>query len=355
VKAVRDSIDDLIVLARRGDLSEADRQRLDEALASSPEARLLYDAGRAFDMEAQVVAGDDERVAEIERAVRRGRRRRGFWSPQRWKAAPAVVAAVFAAGVAVGAVDLTRSFVRSGAHVVATVAPPPSPAVGPHGGMGLRAEAPQVTPAPAVSDAPLSAPAASAAPPVVSPAPAQVAPQGPLPDRRALRPEPLSFKGRSVDPVPAPTLLAPQPPAGSEGSEETLALEGAGTPAGPTAQQLFSQANGARVRGDPGEAMVLLRQLERRFPMSSEATAGHLSLGMLLLQGGQPAQALDELRSYRAQGAGAMVPEALWGESQALHELGRSDEERTTLQNLLGGYPTSAYAAAARKRLAELP
>jgi TolA-binding protein len=101
--------------------------------------------------------------------------------------------------------------------------------------------------------------------------------------------------------------------------------------------------------------MALLRQLEHRFPMSSEAAAGHLSLGMLLLQGGQPAAALGELRSYRTQGAGAMVPEALWGESQALRELGRSDEERSTLQNLLGGYPTSAYAAAARKRLAELP
>jgi TolA-binding protein len=275
------------------------------------------------------------------------------------KAAPAVVAAVFAAGIAVGAVELTRSFVRSGAQVVAPVAPPapagpaPSPAVGPHAGMGLRAEAPQATPAPAVSDAPVSAPVASAPPPVVSPAPAQAAPQAPLSDRPA-RPEPPAFKGRSVDTVAAPTLLAPQTATGSEVGEETLVLEGAGTTAGPTAQQLFSQANGARMRGDPAEAVVLLRQLERSFPMSSEAAAGHLSLGMLLLQGGQPAPALDELRSYRAQG-GAMVPEALWGESQALRELGRSDEERTTLQNLLGGYPTSAYAAAARKRLAELP
>ncbi|MGH7436313.1 MAG: hypothetical protein ACRENE_11630, partial [Polyangiaceae bacterium] len=87
----------------------------------------------------------------------------------------------------------------------------------------------------------------------------------------------------------------------------------------------------------------------------SEATAAHLSLGMLLLQGGQAGAALDELRWYRLGGAGAMVPEALWGESQALHDLGRSAEERSVLEELLRGYPASAFAAAARRRLADLP
>jgi TolA-binding protein len=364
VKPVRDSIDDLIVLARRGDLSEADRQRLDEALALSPEARLLYDAGRAFDLEAQVVAGDDERVAEIERAVRRGRRRHGFWSPRRLRAAvPAAVAAVFAAGVAVGAIELSHGFLRSGPQAAASVAPAPpvSPAAGPAGavrtGAGLRPETPQ--PAPAASDTPAIVAALAAAPSAALPEPVHGAPQGLLSERSATRAEPAPSRGRSVDIAAAPATAAPQPPAPArnDDNEDTQAQGAAAEspPPSPSAQQLFSQANVARVRGDPGEAMVLLRQLERRFPASSEAAAAHLSLGMLLLQGGQAGPALDELRSYGAQGATAMVPEALWGESQALRELGRSDEERATLENLLRGYPTSAYAAAARKRLAELP
>jgi hypothetical protein len=48
------------------------------------------------------------------------------------------------------------------------------------------------------------------------------------------------------------------------------------------------------------------------------------------------------------------MPEAIWGESQALRRLGRADEERGALQELLDGYPQSAYSAAARKRLSEM-
>jgi outer membrane protein assembly factor BamD (BamD/ComL family) len=48
------------------------------------------------------------------------------------------------------------------------------------------------------------------------------------------------------------------------------------------------------------------------------------------------------------------MAEALWGEEQALQQLGRPSEERAVLEELLQNYPRSAYVAAAEKRLAAL-
>ncbi|MGH7435791.1 MAG: hypothetical protein ACRENE_08960, partial [Polyangiaceae bacterium] len=261
MKAIRDySIDDLIVLARRGDLSQADRQRLDEALASSPEARLLHDAGRAFDMEAPVVAGDDERVAQIERAVRRGRRPRGSWG-RSLRASPALFAAVLAAGVAVGAVELSRGFVHPSTDVVAPEAPatPVSPPGAVRSHAGFRSEAAQPAPstveAPPVLTAPGAAPASGPASPALS-GPTAVSSSAPA-ARRLARTEPGPALEHPVD----------------EGTVDTPPAPPEGVGPGPTAQQLFSQANVARVHGEPGAATSLLRQLEQQYPSSSEATA----------------------------------------------------------------------------------
>jgi TolA-binding protein len=143
--------------------------------------------------------------------------------------------------------------------------------------------------------------------------------------------------------------VQPTPP------DEALDEPEPATPRGASAHDLFSAANAARVRGDTGEAIALSRLLEDRFPLSSEAKTTHLTLGMLYLQGGQAGPALQEFRQYKALGAGATMPEALWGESQALRALGRSTEERAVLEELLHGYPQSAYASAAGKRLADIP
>src|SRR5690349_4715267 len=56
---------DLLALARRGELASSDERRLRDLLATSAEARALYDAGRAFDREASVMAGDDERIERL--------------------------------------------------------------------------------------------------------------------------------------------------------------------------------------------------------------------------------------------------------------------------------------------------
>jgi TolA-binding protein len=108
------------------------------------------------------------------------------------------------------------------------------------------------------------------------------------------------------------------------------------------------------VQGNTEEAIRLSKQLEDQFPTTSEAIAAHVSLGLLYLQVGQPASALDEFRRYRKIGVGSMNPEALWAEGQSLRQLGREAEERATLEELLRAYPESAYSAAVRKRLAAL-
>jgi TolA-binding protein len=144
-----------------------------------------------------------------------------------------------------------------------------------------------------------------------------------------------------------------QPPPSDDGLDEALAQPEPAAPRGASAHDLFSAANAARVRGDVGEAIALSRLLEDRFPLSSEAKTTHLTLGMLYLQGGQAAPALHEFRQCKALGASATMPEALWGESQALRALGRYAEERAVLEELLQGFPQSAYASAATKRLAD--
>lgn len=121
-----------------------------------------------------------------------------------------------------------------------------------------------------------------------------------------------------------------------------------------SASELFADANAARVAGDAPKAIAISELLEQTFPNSTEGITTHLSLGVLYLQQGRPNRALGEFKIYRHIGATAMMAEALWGEKQALEQLGRVSEERAVLEELLTNYPHSAYVGAAEKRLAAL-
>ena len=79
-----------------------------------------------------------------------------------------------------------------------------------------------------------------------------------------------------------------------------------------------------------------------------------MSLGVLYLEQGQPDLALQEYKIYRHIGSSLIMAEALWGEEQALQQLGRTSEERAVLDELLRNYPHSVYVAAAEQRLAAL-
>jgi TolA-binding protein len=317
MKSEHDAPFDLLALARRGELSVADQRRLRDLLASSPEARLLYEAGCAFDREAPVQPGDDALVDRIERRVQARLKPSTTGARRRWIAGACIVAAVVATS-AVAASVVRRSHQ---APVLPSAPPtaPPAPVLG-------TPEMPVTsTVTPTDSAAASAAVSAPASVPTSVPVSATASPPPPVPTRPA---------PASVEPTPAP---------------------GPAQPDIPSPHALFAAANQARVSGDRAEAIRLSRQLVSLYPSSSEALTAHLSLGMMYLQGGNARLALDEFRAYRKlspRGAGA---EPLWGESQALHQLGRTAEERATLTELLASYPQSAYSDAARKRLALLP
>jgi Flp pilus assembly protein TadD len=118
------------------------------------------------------------------------------------------------------------------------------------------------------------------------------------------------------------------------------------------ARSLFARANQQRLSGDTRGAVVLYQMLTERHPGTPEANLAELSLGNLLLQSGDASGALTHFR--RAGSTGALGSEALWGEANALKALGRTSEERRTLERLLALHPDGAYVKAARKRLGPL-
>jgi TolA-binding protein len=320
MKSEHDSVDDLVVLARRGDLSARDEKRLRELLAASPEARLLHEAGRAFDEEAPVVAGDDERIERIERAVQKRLGAPRAATRRRW-----VVQACFAIALIGGAAVAGGELLTSPAPVPGAPQPPTPPSEGTFPSGSTPTPASSAGTLPEVPELPALSPSATTAPTTTTATP---------PDH--VVPRPLAIARKATAGTPDDTTLPPSPPS-------TVA-----------APELFSAANRARVRGETQEAVRLSRELEDRFPTSREAITTHLSLGLLYLQEHEPGKALDEFRRYKTLGAGATTPEAIWGESQALHQLGRTDEERKALEELLQAYPQSAYSSGARKRLSDM-
>lgn len=98
---MRDSVEDLIALSRRGELDAAERRRLELSLSSSSEARLLHRAGLELDQAGSVLPGDDALAARIQSRVlarvlpAAPARRRRFWP---WGIAAAVACVAMAAG-----------------------------------------------------------------------------------------------------------------------------------------------------------------------------------------------------------------------------------------------------------------
>ena len=330
--------DDLLARARRAPLSEAEERRLRELLASSSESRLLYEAGCAFDREAPVQAGDDARLERMLSAVE-NRHAPASHAPAPGRTQPkrlgrALATGLFLGTAAVAAVELSRALLMPGhAGNGRSAAPPSSSAALPPAVRG--AKSPFAPPTDGeLSDAP-STPIASA--PAIAPSVHAAAPAE----------RPVAPAERT-----APELAAPLAPPSAFGSARFEAVPE--PPAvRPSAIELFSAANRARVAGDAALAIATYRRLEAEYPSSSEAVTARLSLGMLHLQSGAPALALEQFRAYRSATRGPGLAEALFGEARALGRLGRRDEERALLRELLEKFPRSAYASAAQKRLAE--
>jgi len=121
-----------------------------------------------------------------------------------------------------------------------------------------------------------------------------------------------------------------------------------------TADTLFAAANEERQRGAYSEAIRLYRDLSQRFPQSAEATAAHAIVGRLLLDRGDPSGALVQFDEYLQSGMTTLGEEARVGRALALQRLGRSAEEGEAWTALLTAYPQSVHASRAKSRLAAL-
>ena len=288
------TVEDLIARARRGQLSPEEQRRLQVALESSLEARLLCEAGMAFDGESPVRPGDDELIARMAaRVALRPRRRRG----KRWSALLAVAGLLLAPSALAGGVVAL--------HLVwqkATTTPEPT-----------------------------AVPAASSSSAAVA---TRSVPRRPAP----AKPEPSSEPASSA---PVPTAAFPDLPPSARQSPQPRSA----------AAEVFALANEARRQGRTAAAIQAYEQLQREHPQSPEAKHADMTLAELYLGSGRPEVAL---RRFRLYSGGALKAEALWGEARALRQLGRSSEERQTLEALIRQFPGSAYVGAARKRLGEL-
>jgi TolA-binding protein len=316
---------DLLAEARRRVLSRDEEARLEELVERSPEARIMHYAGWAFDRDSSAREGDDVLIAALaSRAVERASKPVTIPVRRRKRPVVALLAAALAiastAGAGVGVVYFVQTSERATEIAPRAVAPqsPTKP---------LRRDTPQPSPAERTT-----ASAASEGPAVFPPSEA-ISDPVPGPESPALRSAPSARVARTASPTPAPAQSTPAVPHGDALS----------------ARSLFAQANEQRLSGDPRGAIVLYQMLTERHPASPEAELAELSLGKLLLQAGDASGALTHFR--RARSSGSLRSEALWGEADALKALGRTHEERQTLERLLALHPDGAYANAARKRL----
>jgi TolA-binding protein len=300
--------DDLVVRARRREISELEQRALDAHLAQCDACRAASALGALFSAIPEMQPGDAQLIARVKNKTVRARR------PSRWpslRSAAIVALVVLTGGAAVGAwLAHQGTHIRTGDETSREPKTSRAPAR-PRGMSNLAAE-PEV-PAPRESSAPAGG-----------------EPRQPAESERKRRPAPRIAELAPTDEV-APTIPELTPAA------------------------LFAQANALRRTGDVREAIELYQVLRQRFPDSQQAPMSALSQGDLLLGQGESARAIAAYGAYlRAVPHGALTEEALFGKARGLGLLGQSREERQTWEELARRFPRSAYHPAALRRLKEL-
>lgn len=311
--------EDLLVRARRGELGEDEARRFEIAVGSSRELELLYEAGAAFDAQAELLPGDEERMSalvagalqELERAEPSRLAREGRPLPRRRSDARFFASSVgFGMLLAVALASAWQAAERR--HWL--------------GGAPERPTAPPAVTSAAVPRAP--------SPPIVA-VPAATA----VPASRA-----------AVDPPRRTAVTSSAPSSRVVVNEPGPAPASASPPAPASPSELFARANEARRSGGREAAIELYEELIARYPTAIEAEDARVLVGNLRLGQRSPSAALDEFERY---GAGALTPEALWGQARALRSL-ESAQERQVLERIVREYPSSPYADGARQRLRQL-
>jgi TolA-binding protein len=293
----------LAIRARHGSLNEKERDALAQALATSATVRTAYELGTDLDLLSRVQAGDE---ALIQRALAATLATRPAERTRRASLGVGLIAATFV--VASAAAAAHGVLARDGAFNTGVAHPP--------------AAAQRVGPLPPVRPTPGAALATTA-------------------ERSAA----------SAEPVPAPA----EPPAAPRRARENASPPPASVDAAPaTAASIFREASAARRASELARAQSLYLELQARFPESREASVARVSLGKLLLSGGQAREAEAAFAGYLRSGAGDLREEALDGRADALRALGRTADERNVRQELVNRYPSSVYASRARERIAEI-
>lgn len=371
--------EDLIALDRRGRLDAQQADQLERLYCEDPRTAELYRWGRAFDVEDLVRPGDEllvsrsvDRALRVRTSLKRQKKPRLYgW----WLLAGILVGSSAAAVGMVGVVGLL------GVQTPSTSPAAPVAALGPSSARAVRgnSDARKLQSAPAVASNELTNPPslvagdsdqASAAPTcetlgVVQPGCEPAPPHEPMPavtPRDIGKPAQSTQKRQPATEVSAFTTssgdaerradTAEHPSGASEPHANTSTPSNTSEFHALAAADLFRAAHEARREGNLGLCIRRYRELQQRFATSAEAQESHVSLGKVLQVSGDVAGAVGEFSLY-LQHPGALEEEALVGLAEALGQLGRNAQAQSTWQRLLDRYPTSVYAARARKRLAE--
>jgi TolA-binding protein len=120
------------------------------------------------------------------------------------------------------------------------------------------------------------------------------------------------------------------------------------------AAALFADANRARRDGNADRAVSLYRALQSRYPSSAESALSRALLAQLLLDRGSPEAALSGFDRYLAADAPVLNAEALVGRARALEQLGKSAQAAAAWRDVQSRFPGSVHARLAATRLAAL-
>lgn len=307
--------DHLLDKEARGELDEAERERLEAHLAGCSTCRLerRLRADFALELERESLPPD---VASLVETLARSPVRRPSEEPPPASVTPPPASArparrprrrlvvALAAAATLTLVAGAFASTEAGRRLVAPI-------------FGRSAETTSYgeAPPPAVAH---SARVVAASPPVVS-----------------AEPTPSSDAPAAAEPSRAATVPAAQPP----------------VPPPETAASLFDAESEARRRGDGARLLQLHAQLVARYPQSREAQVSRMMVARMLLDRGDAAGALASFDAYLRAGSGELREDAMAGRATALDRLGRTDEARRAWGALLDQYPSTAYAAHARARV----